>query len=80
MKTTLFKKMGWLGMLVCFFNQAYTQPQNELLLPYLLHDSVATKTTVHKDIPASIVPLQSNLQRYVDHYLDINAEALQQIN
>ena len=79
MKTTLFKQMGWLGMLVLFFNQAYTQPQNELLLPYLLHDSVATKTTMNNDVAASIVPLQSHLQRYVDHYLDVNTEALQQI-
>lgn len=79
MKTTYFKQIGWLGMLVFFFSQAHTQPQNELLLPYLLHDSLATKTAVNSDVHAAMVPLQSNVQRYVDHYLDINAEALQQI-
>jgi hypothetical protein len=45
MKTTHFKQIGLLSMLVFFFSQAYTQPQNELLLPYLLQDSLATKAT-----------------------------------
>ena len=76
MKTTLCKQIGWLSMLVFFLNQAYTQPQNEMLLPYLLHDSVATKKTVNNDVPATIIPLQSTVRKSVDQYLDENAEVL----
>ncbi len=78
MKTTHFKQIGLLSMLVFFFSQAYTQPQNELLLPYLLHDSLATKTTVNNNV-ATIIPLQSNVRKYVDQYLDKNAEILEHI-
>ena len=79
MKTTLWNQISLVGMLVLFFNQVYAQPQNELLLPYLLHDSLAAKTTVNNNTPATIVPLQPGLRNYVDRYLDENAEALQHI-
>ena len=79
MKTTLCKQIGWLSMLVFFLNQAYTQPQNEMLLPYLLHDSVATKKTVNNDVPATVIPLQSTVRKSVDQYLDENAEILESI-
>ena len=79
MKTTLSKKVGLLSMLVFFLYQAYTQPQSELLLPYLLQASMATKTTANNNNVAAIIPLQSNVRNYVDKYLDENAETLEQI-
>jgi membrane-bound lytic murein transglycosylase D len=78
MKATMFKQMGLLSMLVFFFNLAYTQPQNELLLPYLLHDSVATKTAVNNNV-AAIIPLQANVRNFVDQYINENAEILESI-
>lgn len=77
MKTILIKRIGLLSMLVFFLNQAYTQPQSELLLPYLLHGSMVTNTTVNNI--ATIIPLQPNVRNYVDKYLDENAETLEQI-
>jgi len=71
-------QIGLLGILVFFVYQAYAQPQNELLLPSLLHDSLATKATVSNK-EATNIPLQSNLQNYVDRYLDENSEILDQI-
>ena len=79
MKTTLCKQIGWLSMLVFFLNLVYAQPQNEMLLPYLLHDSVATKKTVNNDVPATVIPLQSTVRKSVDQYLDENAEILESI-
>jgi membrane-bound lytic murein transglycosylase D len=79
MKATLCKQIGLLAMLVLFLNQAFTQRQNELLLPYLLHDSLATKTMVNNNTPATIIPLQANMRNYVDKYLDENADHLQLI-
>jgi membrane-bound lytic murein transglycosylase D len=78
MKLTLCKQIGLLSTLVFFFNQTNAQTQNELLLPYLLHDSMATKTIANNNI-ATIIPLQSNVRNYVDHYLDENAEILKGI-
>ena len=78
MKATLCKQIGLLGMLVLFLNQAFTQRQNELLLPYLLHDSLAIKTVTNNNTPAD-VPLQANMRNYVDQYLDLNAQDLQRI-
>ena len=72
------KQIGLLSTLVLFFNLAHTQTQNELLLPYLLHDSVTIKITVKKNVATSI-PLQSNIQKFVDQYLDENAEMLENI-
>jgi len=77
MKTILAKQIGLLSMLVLFFNFAYTQPQNELLLPYLLHRSLSTNTSVN-NAPA-IVPLQAHFRNYVDKYLNENAEVLENI-
>jgi len=79
MKTTLWNQISLVGMLVLFLNQVNAQPQNELLLPYLLHDSLASKTAVNNNTPATIVPLQPGLRNYVDQYLDENAEVLQHI-
>ena len=76
--TPLFKQLGLLSMLVLFLNQAFTQRQNELLLPYLLHDSLAIKTVTNNNTPAA-VPLQANMRNYVDQYLDLNAQDLQRI-
>lgn len=79
MKTTICKQIGLLGILVYFFSQLYAQPQNKLLLPYLLKDTLAASASENNDAPAKAVPLQSGLQHYVDHYLDENAEILQNI-
>ena len=68
-----------LSMLVFFFSQASAQLQNELLLPYVLHDSVAIKTIVNNNSTAKTIPLQSNMRNYVDQYLDENAETLESI-
>ena len=65
-------------MLVLLFSQAHTQTQNELLLPYLLHDSVEATTTVNSDI-ATIIPLQANVCKAVDQYIDENADILETI-
>lgn len=78
MKLTSCKQIGLLSMLVFFLNQTNAQTQNELLLPYLLHDSVATKKMANNN-DATIIPLQSNVRNYVDHYLDENAEILKSI-
>ena len=78
MKLTLCKQIGLLGMMVFFFNHTNAQTQNELLLPYLLHDSVATKKMANNNVTI-IIPLQSNVRNYVDHYLDENAEILKSI-
>ena len=77
MKTILAKQIGLLSMLVLFFNFAYTQPQNELLLPYLLHRSLSTNASGN-NVPA-IVPLQAHFRNYVDKYLNENAEVLENI-
>lgn len=82
MKKTLCKQMGLLSLLVFFLNQVYaTQPllQNELLLPYLTHDSLVTKTIVNSDVPAVIIPLQSSIRTYVDKYLEENAAMLERL-
>jgi membrane-bound lytic murein transglycosylase D len=82
MKMTLCKQMGWLSMLVFFLNQAYaTQPQrqNELLLPYVLSDSLVSKTTIKTSVTATVIPLQSNIRNYVDKYLDENGAILERI-
>ncbi len=78
MKTTLFKRIGMWSMLVFFFSQLSAQPQDELLLPYLFHDSVAAKTTVsnNNNMPP-IIPLQSGVRKYVNDYLNENAETLE---
>jgi membrane-bound lytic murein transglycosylase D len=78
MKLNLLNQIGLLGILVFFVYQVYAQPQNELLLPSLLHDSLATKATVGNK-EATSIPLQSNLQKYVDRYLNENSEILDQI-
>lgn len=78
MKLTLCKQICLFNMLVFFFSHAHAQTQNELLLPYLLHDSLATKTTVNNNV-ATIIPLQSNIRNFVDQYLDENAEILENI-
>ena len=78
MKMTICKQIGLFSMLVLLFSQAHTQTQNELLLPYLLHDSLAANTTVNNNV-ATIIPLQSNVRKAVDQYLDENAEILESI-
>jgi membrane-bound lytic murein transglycosylase D len=82
MKKTLFKQIGWLSMLVFYFNLAYAsqqQLQNEMLLPYLLNDSIVAKAIVSNNVAATIVPLQSNIRNYVYKYLDENAAMLGRI-
>lgn len=78
MKITLSKQIGLFSMLVLFFNLAYTQPQNQLLLPYLLQRSLAAGTTGNNDV-ISFIPLQANLQNYTEKYLNKNAESLNEI-
>lgn len=76
MKTNL-KQLGLLSMLVFLFNQAYTQPQNELLLPYLLQHSLVAKSTVNNNDVTTIPSLQANMRNYVDDYLNENGETLE---
>ena len=78
MKTNSGQLIGLFCMLVLFFNLAYPQPQNKLLFPFLLPDSLATKTTIN-DNGKPIVPLQAHFQNYVNQYLDENAEILEHI-
>lgn len=78
MKTTLSKQIGLLSMLLLFLNPGYSQPQNQLLLPYLLQYSLAANTTGNNN-GLSIIPLQANLQNYTKKYLYKNAEALKKI-
>jgi len=82
MKKTLCKQMGLLILVVFLLNQVYatqTQLQNALLLPNLPPDSLVTKTMVNYEVPAAIIPLQSNMRNYVDKYLNENAETLENI-
>jgi membrane-bound lytic murein transglycosylase D len=61
-------------MLVLLLGQAHTQPQTELLLPYLANDSLTAKTTFNTR-PA-VIPLQPVMRKSVDQYLDENAAML----
>ncbi|MDB5276980.1 MAG: lytic transglycosylase protein [Ferruginibacter sp.] len=72
--TTIRREIGLLSMLVLLLFQAHTQPQTELLLAYLPHDSVTIKTTVNNQLAA--IPLQPAVRKSVDQYLDENAEML----
>ena len=72
---TILKQMVVISMLVLFFSPAHAQPQNELLLPYLLPDSLEAKAQVNNK-PEVIVPLQATIKNYVDEYLDENGETL----
>ncbi|CAN5509679.1 hypothetical protein BH11BAC3_BH11BAC3_23580 [soil metagenome] len=87
MKINLTEQIGLFGMLVLFFNLAYTQPHHEMFLPDLLQESLASKTTTDSTTKATadsianinaltIVPLQSHFQSYVHKYLGTNAEML----
>lgn len=78
MKTNSGRLIGLLSMLVLFFNVAYTQRPSLMLLPYLLHNSAATNTTLSSYVK-KIVPLQAHFQNYANGYLDENAEALEHI-
>lgn len=78
MKTNPVQQIGLFSMLVLFFGLAYTQPQNELLLPFALHDSVATNVTANKSAK-TVIPLQAHFQSYVHQYLNENAEILDHI-
>lgn len=82
MKKTLCKQMGLLSWWMFLLNLAYATPlqlQSELLLPYWSHDSLVAKTMVRTDLTATIIPLQSNMRKYVDKYLDENAATLEVI-
>jgi membrane-bound lytic murein transglycosylase D len=72
--TTICRQIGLLSMLVLLLSQAHTQPQTELLLPYLTHDSLATKTAVNDQL--AIIPLQPVMRKSVAQYLGENAEML----
>jgi len=78
MKLNLLNQIGLFGILIFFFDQVLAQPQNKMLLPYLMHDTLVTKATVNNEETTSI-PLQSNLHNYVDRYLDANGALLDQI-
>jgi membrane-bound lytic murein transglycosylase D len=75
MKLTLYRPVFLLVILVFFINQSFTQKQNKLLLPYLPKDSVIANTTVNKNL-TTIIPLQSNVRKYVVQYLNENSEIL----
>ncbi|MEO6230244.1 MAG: lytic transglycosylase domain-containing protein [Ferruginibacter sp.] len=90
MKINLTEQIGLFGMLVLFFNLAYTQPHHEMFLPDLLQDSLASKTTTDSTTKATAdsianinasttVPLQSHFQSYVHKYLGTNTELLEHI-
>jgi membrane-bound lytic murein transglycosylase D len=72
--TTICKEIGLLGMLVLLLFQAHTQPQTELLLAYLPHDSVTIKTAETSQI--AFIPLQPAVRKSVGQYLNENAEML----
>ncbi len=75
MKFNLFNQIGLFAVLVFFFYQVVAQPHYELLLPFVPKDTLVTKTKVN-DSKTTIIPLQSNLHKYVDRYLDENAAIL----
>ena len=77
MKISLGKQIGLLGMLVLFFNLASTQPQTQLLLPYLLNHSMSASTIVNNNAVPTVIPLQAHFQTYIKKYLDENGETLE---
>ena len=90
MKIKLGEQIGLFCMMVLFFNLAYTQPYNKMLLPDSLQDLTATKTTTDNTTKVeagsttnnhalTTVPLQPRFQHYVQKYLAKNAETLEQI-
>lgn len=80
MKIKLLYKIALFSMLVFFLSPVYAQRQSGLLLAYVAPDSATAtaRATANMNV-AAIVPLQSNLQNYVEKYLDENEEVLQQI-
>lgn len=82
MKTTLWKQIGLFSMLLPATHQLYAktpQPQSELLLSYLLHDSLTAKTNTINHSTTVTVPLQSSVQNFVDLYLQEHSEMLENI-
>lgn len=82
MKTTLCKQVALLSMLLLLINQLNAKTatnENELLMPYLLNDSLIAKTTVTIHSTAAAVTLQTPVRNFVDQYLEEHAEMLENI-
>jgi membrane-bound lytic murein transglycosylase D len=88
MKTTLWKQVGLLIILLPLCNTMYAkspQQQPESLLSHLyvtnavLHDSLIAKTTSTKNIIIPTIQLQSPVRGFVDQYLEEHAEMLDNI-
>ena len=82
MKTTLCKQVALLSMLLLLINQVNAKTpraSSELLLPYLLTDSLIAKTTSTIHSTAVPVTLQTPVRRFVEQYLEEHAEMLETI-
>lgn len=82
MKTTLWKWIGLLSMLLFVFNPAGAKaPHNKSghLLPLLLNDSLELKQEVNRNVLTAEVKLQAPVQQFVELYLEEHGEMLEQI-
>jgi membrane-bound lytic murein transglycosylase D len=86
MKINLREQIGLFCMLVLSFNLAYSQPHTDLFLREMPQDSLVIKTDSITKVDSSVsvnvsatVPLQPHFKNYVNKYLDINAEMLEDI-
>ncbi|MEO6128938.1 MAG: lytic transglycosylase domain-containing protein [Ferruginibacter sp.] len=86
MKINLREQIGLFCMLLLTFNLAYSQPHIDLFLRGIVQDSVVTTTDsiTKADSSANVsvsatVPLQPQFKKYVNKYLDINADMLEHI-
>src|SRR5688572_28483939 len=90
MKFNFAEQIGLFCMLVFQLNLAHAQPNNKLFFKELVQDAPATKTINDSTLKAGArldtnngvlptVPLQPRFQHYVQKYLAINGESLEQI-
>lgn len=82
MKTTLRKGITVSGILLSAFSTAHAktpQHQSGMVLPLLLHDSVAAKISTGKTVTAAEIRLQSPVKRFVEEYLGEHADMLGRI-
>ena len=71
-----------LSMLLLLINQLYAKTpkaQSEVLLPYLLYDSLIAKTNTTIHSTAAAVTLQTPVRNFVEQYLEEHAEMLENI-
>ncbi len=78
MKTTLFKKSGWL-LLVMLLQQAFTQTQLSILLPQAPADTLSAISSNTAKAEAVTIQLQPQMKQYVTDYNKENGYSLDKL-